>query len=46
MIKCPFTHDAKYVNVNPNAHLNIVNGIFSNKPSMIAEKENSKFAEI
>ena len=34
-----FTHNAQYVKTN--AHLNLIKGIFRNKPSIIAEMENS-----
>ena len=38
------TYNVQYVNWN--AHLNLMKGIFSNKPSIAAEKESSKCADI
>ena len=37
------TDNVQYVTYN--AHLNLIRGIFSNKPSLIAEMENSTFLE-
>ena len=41
---CSFTQNAQYD--IKNAHLNIINSIFSNKPRIIAEMENLEFVEI